>query len=95
MTNHRSKHEVEDDALTDQVAHLKSDLTTLKSDVGGIARALASQGRASAGAVYDDMERRVNDVADQGRTYVKQRPLTAAAGAFGVGLLAGFLMSRR
>ena len=76
--------------ISDQVAALKSDLTALKNDLTGMAQAMMKQGKASAYAAKDDVERRLHDGMEQGRKYVEERPLTAALAAFGIGLIAGF-----
>lgn len=94
MANRNETHPAETD-LGDQVATLKSDLHAVKSDLASISQSLLRQGKASAYAAKDDVERRLHEGVEHGRKYVEERPLTAALAAFGIGMMAGFFVSRR
>lgn len=91
-----------DDDLQSQVETLKGDLGAVRGDLSNIAKLLMDQGKAKAGDAKDDVEERLRATVDQGREYaqrgrevVESRPLTSAAAAFGIGILAGIFISRK
>ena len=77
MANRNETHVAEAD-IADQVATLKSDLSAVKNDLAGITQSLMNQGKSSAYAAKDDIERRLHEGVEQSRKYVEERPLTAA-----------------
>lgn len=84
-----------DSDVKSELQELKSDLLAVKEDIGKVTSTAVEQGRDVAGAVkdqaIDQFERGVNSA----REYVKERPLTSAFVAIGVGVLAGILLARR
>jgi ElaB/YqjD/DUF883 family membrane-anchored ribosome-binding protein len=84
------------------VAKLRSDIDQLRTDIskiGDSVKTLVSEGSDVAVARFrrsaDKIQRQAKDVAQIAAQEMEERPFATAAGAFGVGLMLGFLFSRR
>jgi hypothetical protein len=74
--------------LRDDVARVAEDLHETIRHLGGDAFAKAHD---SAERVWDEAKHRTDDLARE----IEKRPLTAALGAFGLGMLVGLIFSGR
>lgn len=76
----------------DELAALKSDLVDVRNDLKHMASALAENGKEKANAVAEQVMDKARTSEQAVRQQVEERPFTALAGAFGVGLLAGVIL---
>ncbi|HZS26389.1 MAG TPA: hypothetical protein VFB76_04100 [Candidatus Angelobacter sp.] len=91
---------------TENISRMGNQVKENMADIAEKARDLSAKVKERLDETYDDLGRTVRraraaaeDRLDDARTTVRQRPLTSvatvAAGAFAVGLLAGWLLGRQ
>jgi ElaB/YqjD/DUF883 family membrane-anchored ribosome-binding protein len=97
--------EQEFDGLRGDIDKLRGDLASLTKSLGEVARETAGAGARRARAAADDIAHRLDAATVDARLkarenvarveqQIEERPFTAVAIAFGIGLLMGRLMSR-
>jgi ElaB/YqjD/DUF883 family membrane-anchored ribosome-binding protein len=83
------------DDLQSEMAALKNDLGKVKADLRGIADALMTQGRSSAGAVRERVQERLDTGMETVQEYIEERPITSLLVVLGVGLIIGKLLNSK
>ena len=79
--------------LRESIDALKKDLGSVREDLRSIASTAMGTGRERAHEVGKEVSERFNSTVEQASEYAKERPLTTAAIAVGVGFLLGKLTS--
>jgi ElaB/YqjD/DUF883 family membrane-anchored ribosome-binding protein len=101
----RSRSTRSEESLEDQVAKLQDDIKAIGASLAKLSDSKVSEARSNAKAQYKSLVKSgqhvVDDLGDQMNAYegqitdaIRERPLTAVAGAIGVGFLIA-LLSRR
>jgi ElaB/YqjD/DUF883 family membrane-anchored ribosome-binding protein len=94
-----------EESLEDQVAKLQDDIKAIGASLAKLSDAKVSEARATARERYRDVVRSgqhvVDDLTDQVNAYegqlvdvIRERPLTAVAGAIGIGFIIALLTRR-
>ncbi len=82
-------------ALQTELKQLRTDFASLTETLGSLVRntsaEAAAKAREAGEKVWEGAKKRVSTVAEE----IEERPLTAAATAFGIGVVIGLLFSRR
>ena len=80
--------------LKDDVAALRSDVEKLFGDMTKLSRQKVSDGLESGAEIKDAMEKRISELTEDARVYVRDNPIAACATAAAVGFAAALLMKR-
>jgi ElaB/YqjD/DUF883 family membrane-anchored ribosome-binding protein len=94
-----------EESLEDQIAHLQEEIKLIGASIGKLADQKVAEARKGARTQYKSLVKTghnvVDDIGDQVSAYegqlvdsIRERPLTAVAGAIGIGFLIA-LLSRR
>ena len=87
--------ETHTEALVAEVRQLRADFSRIADVLHALVRQRGSEALGSAedvaGKLFEEAQRRTNGLVHE----IEQKPMTAALGAFGIGLLLGALFSAR
>lgn len=73
---------------------VKEDLSALRADLDKLVRALGNDATEFGREALAESRKRVQNLAGAAEAQIEQNPLTTMAGAFGLGLIIGRLMSK-
>lgn len=78
-----------------EMAALKSDLSSLKNDFATLTRSVTDDARKNAKAFKDKASKKGHETREKAETTVSENPLTSLAIAAGISLVLGALMSKK
>ncbi|NQV86231.1 MAG: hypothetical protein HQ492_04055 [Woeseiaceae bacterium] len=97
MTNRNSAHSVLDDdkkEASEDLDALKADLSRVHADLATISASLLKLGKHTLQSAGSDVSHYAQDSAKEVKNFVRERPVSTALVALGVGLVAGMILKK-